>query len=423
MNKRYFKISKFLVKENKIYFEIESPKEIKKFLNGNFAFVEYDESVEEVEKSILIIPAISFLVPISWAFGLDIFVENIDQTYLQTLEDIKNVFQKWYPQFSFSAKIIPNNVTINAFNGEKIGLLFSGGVDSLTSFVRHKEKNPDLFTIYGADIPLGKENLWKRVKNNLSYFASENKTKIHFVKSNIPSLCNETLLAKQFRLVGWWGPVAHALILLGLIAPITQKRRIGTVLIAATHTKEFTSPWGSDPRIDNKISWADVKVLHDGYELSRFEKIRYLKQYPIFLNFLRVCFSSYKNYNCGKCEKCANTLLSLILNDIDPNTCNFKINKSVFKYIKNCLEKRKFVLNESEKFLWKNIQKNIPKKMNNKLYSGAENFFEWLKHFDFDKYEANKWQSLIFGIFYYFNEYGVLRTFKDFVARKIKKIL
>ena len=422
MAKNHIEIESLDINNNKIFYKIHLPRGIKKFAESDIAFIEYDENISGVEKSILTVPIVSSLIPVAWAFGVDLILREIDATYLHSLEAVKAVFQRWYPQFSFSTRIKTQKISSNKFNGKKIGLLFSGGVDSLTSFIRLREKNPTLFTIFGADISLEKENLEYFVRSTISSFAKKNKVKVHFIRSNIPRLFNEVKLSKKFRLNSWWGSVSHGLILLSLVAPLTHKG-IGKIFIASTHTKDFTYPWGSDPVIDNKIGWADVKVIHDAYEMSRIEKIKYLKKYPEYLKFLRVCYSSYSNYNCGRCEKCSHLLVSLLLENIPPDLCGFKIDKSTLAYIRNCLEKKQFILSESEKFLWKDIQRHIPEKISNELVPESKEFFEWLKHFNFDKYKVNKFQNFLFTVFHYFREYGIIKSIKKFIKKKLKIFL
>ena len=153
-------------------------------------------------------------------------------------------------------------------------------------------------------------------------------------------LFNRYSLWKDFKIKDWWGSVSHGLTLLGLVAPLTALKKIKTVIIAATHTKDFKEPWGSHPLIDNNIRWADVRVIHDGYELSRQKKIRYyIIRYPHYLPYLRVCYFSRNNYNCGYCEKCLRTIIALILEGINPTrTCNFNVNINArfFNYVKDC---------------------------------------------------------------------------------------
>ena len=336
------------------------------------------------------------------------------------LSKIKPVFQEWYPQFSFSTKLYVKNIVSNQFDGGGYGLLFSGGVDSLTSFIRHKNKHPDLYTVWGADIPLHENDFWEKVRNRISLFSNQERVNVNFIKTNMQQLLNQSLLARDYNLIGWWGPVNHGLMLLGLVAPLTTKG-IGTVLIAATHTKDFKEPWGSHPSIDNNIAWGKCRVVHDGYELSRHEKIRCITEHPEYLSHLRVCYSSHSDYNCGRCEKCLRTITALILEGIDPKSCNFNIDEKIFRYIKDCLVKGRLYMGADEIFMWKDIQKHIPKQFNSDM-CGSKEFFTWFNNFDISKYKMNKLRYFLWTISYLIAEDGVVKTIKkapSFIVRSL----
>ena len=421
---KYIKITGLDVTNGTVAVKIQCSENIKKYFLTNYFYVEYEQDVTNVDKSILYIPIVSSIITVAWAVGADIYIKELDKTYLNSLSKIKLVFEKWYPQFSFSTNIYAENFVSNQFNGERYGLLFSGGVDSLTSFIRHRDKHPDLFTIWGAaDIPVNETIFWEKVRNRINLFSNREGVNVHFIKTNMMQLLNHSLLAREYKLKGWWGPVYHGLMLLSLCAPLTTKR-IGTILIAATHTGDFKKPWGSDPLIDNNVSWADVRCVHDGYELSRQEKIRYIIKHPKYLPYLRVCYPQHSNYNCGRCEKCLQAITSLTLEGIDPKNCNFNIDvdEKMFQYIKDCLVKGKLYMGDSEIFMWRDIQKHIPEQYNNDM-PGSKEFFMWFKGFDLSKYQMNKLRHLLWTISYIIAEKEVMETIKkapSFIVRRLR---
>ena len=69
-----------------------------------------------VDKGILYVPIVSNIITAAWAVGADIYVEELDKTYLNSLNKIKGVFGKWYPQFSFSTNIYVERISSNQFN-------------------------------------------------------------------------------------------------------------------------------------------------------------------------------------------------------------------------------------------------------------------------------------------------------------------
>lgn len=384
---KYIKIEQLKVLKNRLLTKLSYSKNVEKYFVSNLFYVEYDQHVYNVSKSILYIPAVSSLITVAWAIGADIYVEELDKTYLESLGKIELVMKDWYPNLPFSTNIHVEKVVPNSFSNNGYGLLFSGGIDSTASYIRHKSKKPDLIMVLGLDIPLDEEKFWRKVKNEYEDFAHRENVKINFIKTNARQFIDERLLGIEFGRYltsSWWGGFQHGIFLLGLCAPLTVEH-IGTILIAATYTRQFKYPWGSHPLIDNKISWADVGVVHDAYELSRQEKIRYvLKNYVRNSGhhpFLWVCWSSLRDFNCGKCEKCSRTIIGLVLENIDPNKCGFNINSKFFDFLKQNLIDSRFIWGEDEDFMWKDIQRHIPEVMGHNLHD-SKKFFEWFKTFD-----------------------------------------
>jgi len=391
---KHIMIEELKIRKNRLmFFKLSFPREVKKYFLSNSFYVEYDSDVHNVSTSILQIPVISNIVPIAWATGADIHVKELDKTYLNCLNKIKSVMVRWYPNLPFSTSIEVDDIVENSFVNKGYGLLFSGGLDSTVSYIRHKEKKPNLIMVWGADIRLDREKFWRKIKNQYEDFADKENVAIHFVKTNMRQFMNEALLNMKFGKYltdfSWWGAIHHGIGLLGLCAPISVTEHIGTIFIASSHTQELLKyprayPWGSHPLIDNNISWADVGVVHDGYDLTRQDKIRCLKSYITNYNrypFVRVCWSQSRMFNCGECEKCSRTIIGLVLENVDPNKCGFNISSDFFEFLKQTFVKRRFDLSRDRVLFWKDIQRSIPKQMGHNLYDCKE-FFRWFKDFE-----------------------------------------
>jgi len=380
-----------IFKNNYLKFHFYPSKNIRKYFWSNTFFVEYDKDVHEVSKSMLYIPIVSNLINIAWAIGADIYVKELDKNYLESLEKIKLIMEKWYPQLPFSTNIYVENVVSNKFDNDEYALLFSGGIDSTFSYYRNKHKRPNLIMIWGADIPLTEEQYWKKVKKKYEEWAYEENIKINFIKSNIKNISNTIFLSSIFGRYltdySWWGSFQHSIALIGLCAPLTVEK-IGTLMIASSYTREFKHPWVSHPSIDNKISFGDVRVVHDGYEVSRQQKIRFFSKKSMQggekLPTLRVCYKKFHFFNCNKCEKCARTIAGLVLENIDPNKFGFNIDCKFFDSLKKKLIEDKFTMGEDEVFMWKDIQQHVPEVIDHNLYN-SKGFFRWLKTFNISR--------------------------------------
>ena len=88
------------------------------------------------------------------------------------------------------------------------------------------------------------------------------------------------------------------------------------------------------PASDEQIRWAGLQVVHDSFDLNKFDKIRNIlvpfvkasgrRGFPV-----RVCTGQKDirlasgKLNCGRCGKCMRTMLLLLENGIDPAECGF----------------------------------------------------------------------------------------------------
>ena len=408
MNK-YIKIEDLSLQKNRIAVRLSCSKNIQKYLLSNTLYIEYDKNIDGVPNSILQIPAVSGIITLAWITGADVYVKELDAAYLDSLHKIKTVMKDWYPEFPFS-EIYADKIIVNRFNNNGYGLLFSGGIDSLTSYIRHRDKKPNLIHCV-----VRKEHL-NLNREHLINFAKQENVTIDVIKTNIYNVIHGLLIYAQFG-VDWWPDVGHSIVYTGLCAPLAQKINIGTLLIASSYTQEFKYPWGSHPLIDNNISWGGCRVLHDGYELSRQQKIRHvLKNYIAshdgdhVLEALDCGSSSTRQATavCGKCElcvsgrcmKCMRSIAGLSLENVDPNLCGFNVDLETFDFFKqgfiegNYLKsiipirtKASILGKADELFFLKDIQKNIPETIDHDLYNSKE-FFQWFKNFDIAEYKA-----------------------------------
>ena len=382
---------------NTIRFRLHVSRPLRKYFLNDVSYVQYDGiDLKKVNNSLLAIPVLSMIAPIAWAVGADIHVAELDASYLQCLAKVKDVYRSVHTNFSFSGDISAEKVITNKFGGGRTGMLFSGGVDSLTSYLRHRDSKPAFISIWGLpDIPPFEERFWDRMWTDIRSLADLDGITAFQVKTDMFRNINHELLTRQFG-TGWFVGVAFGLFMLGLCAPVTAVRQIKTIIIASSYTDDFKGRYGSHPLIDNNVSWADVKVIHDGFELSRQQKVNYLckAQNARYLSHLRVCWDSALKTNCGDCEKCMRTIVGLVIKGIDPNNCNFQVDRKTLPLIRDCFRKGRIALNEGQSFMWRDLQKHIPDQIDEDIY-GSREFLAWLKGYDLSQYRVHKLSKLI----------------------------
>jgi hypothetical protein len=75
-------------------------------------------------------------------------------------------------------------------------------------------------------------------------------------------------------------------------------------------------PMGSHPMLDPLYGSSNLEVKHNGAGYPRLDKVRALMDWDVALRDLRVCFSYDRmpggQLNCGKCNKCAHTMLEIL---------------------------------------------------------------------------------------------------------------
>ncbi len=382
-----------VLSNNKVGFKLNVSPSLRKYFLKDTSYVQYDSSIDisTVDNSILSIPIVAAIAPIAWAVGADVMVPMLDSNYLSSLSRIKAVYKDFHPNFSFSGNIQSGKAVSNRFGARRNAMLFTHGVDSLTSYLKHKQEKPELFSICGVpDIPPSETKFWSRMCSDITDFAHHDSVRAFQIKTDVYRNINHELLGKEFKII-WWGDAAAGLFLLGMCAPLTAVRGIGTVIVASSYTRDFKKASAFNPSIDNNTSWADVSALHDCYELSRQQKLNYLCQSENlpYLSRLRVCFESAHKTNCGKCEKCLRTITGLAIEGIDPNKCNFDIDKKTFPQLKDNFTKGVFRADPGLIYIWSDIQKRIPEFIDTDI-KGSKEFLTWLRGFDLSRYRTNK---------------------------------
>jgi len=402
--KEYIKLEKAeLVNDKTLLFKLSCSKTIGDCFLSDKMYIQYDRSIRGLDDSVLCIPAVSGLITIAWAHGADLYVEELDKTYLESLRKIQPVMTKLYPDFP-SSKIHARKVVSNRFCNDKYGLLFSGGLDSITSYIKYRSKKPELIYVWGIDVRSYDTESWKKTLKMLAIFSAREGVRINVIRTNIYEMMDRDFLLRKFGL-DWWPNVSYGIVLTGLCAPLTCVAGVDSLLFAsgATSTIGFRYPSGSYPLIINNLSWGDTQVFLDNRELGRQLKIRYfLKNFTenYFHPFLKVCNKHEEPAsNCGVCEKCYRSIVGLVVEGIDPVKCGFNnVDRETFKKIKkrfyssNLLTRKFFVESRGEFYnrmegfsFWEDIHQHIPEKINHNV-CGSKEFLEWFRSFNLSRY-------------------------------------
>lgn len=340
MNK--FHIKSVIKDKNRISYRYEIEGDWKKYFNQDILFwSEYDHSMEHIPNSVAVLPLLGNIIVMASIFHAEIYLDEIDKDFYNSIENFLEGYQTMSPHIDFKKQqlVFAKKTIDNASKSQNLHsmLFFSGGVDAWSSLITHMEEKPQLISIWGADIPFDNEKAWKKTKTNHQEIADEYQLDFLSIRSTLRRFINEKAL-NDFTMDivkdNWWSAFQHSVGMMCLAAPYTEGR-ISSLYFASTYSEmdeESEHIIASDPLIDNKVAFAGCRVFHDGYNFSRHDKVtricRYAKTTGQPIN-IRVCFKSTTGDNCCRCEKCSNTILSMLVEGFHPEDFGFQYEKTM----------------------------------------------------------------------------------------------
>lgn len=250
-------------------------------------------------------------------------VLNIDGTVspnlYKSLDTIQDIYKCWEPALH-RIEVIPSSLASKSSthrDQKTAASFFSGGVDSLYTLLTNVKKEENriqssaqikyLLLARGIDISLGKEHdpNYEAALRNANTVAGELNKKVLSLSTNIKDLLD---------LFVPWGLLGHGACLASI--GLLFENLFDTVFISSTHRYNQLIPWGTHPLLDPLWSTEAIRFIHYGCEASRIDKLRLIKQFPIALSTMRVCFefpitNDLPVYNCGICPKCLKTMIGL----------------------------------------------------------------------------------------------------------------
>lgn len=381
-----------IVSENLVKYKFSYTKGISDFFTTDEMFIEYDQNVSELPKSILAIPFVGSFVALTWLTDTVFWVKELDDTFYQTLKQLKTAYQELYPHYKFGGRFVSAKIETNDYNNsvDKNLLLFSGGVDAMTSYIRNKSKDLLLCNIQGwynsvsATDPVAEKEF-----KDVSDFGAKNHNNVALVKSNFATIVNEqTFNIKVGRKVGdsWWHGFSHSMSFISISIPIAYKNRCSNILIASSFTIGDSRVCASYATTDSEFKFCTHgRTIHDGFELSRQDKIKVIvdsqrenkQPFP-----LKVC--SFHEDNCCQCEKCFRTIAGIIAEGGNPRDFGFDINGNIKDHFVGFFANNLHffgVRNESITH-WPHIMRRMRANMDNILY---RDFADWFLTYDFAK--------------------------------------
>lgn len=249
----------------------------------------------------------------------------LDQSICPELRDNLSVVmghvQYWYDWYDSNRRpvVIEAKTTARLSTplSPRAGFFFSGGIDSLATLRANRLNFPldhpgsiqDGLFIYGFDFGKSKDLDETEAYNNLKASLSKIAKDANVVLIPVYTNLRQELDSHEFWRYEYSGSalsaVAHAF-----------AKRFSVVSVAAGLSIPNLIPSAQHPLMEPNCSSYDLKIRYDGLVMSRFEKTRLIADWDVVLRNLKVC-----NYierlapdklNCGRCEKCIRTMLTLM---------------------------------------------------------------------------------------------------------------
>lgn len=305
----------------------------KRLFEQNELKIDFGADISKVPDSVLVIPLLTNILPIVWLCNAVVYVGSLDKQFMNCIEGVKCGYSKMYPYFEFLGEICADVVESNEVKSciHSAAMFYSAGVDSFSTFLNHKEESPLLITLCGSDIRLDDSGGWRAMKRRQKFMEERFNLECVSIFSNFRSVIHERRLTKLISLSGdnWWHGFQHGIAIIGHAAPLAYKYGIKTLYLASSFTPAVYGKitCASDPTIDNKVTFLQTKVYHDGDNRDRFQKIKQISEFHKETGIifpLHVCWESGGGENCSTCEKCSRTILALYACGEDPVSYGFK---------------------------------------------------------------------------------------------------
>ncbi len=346
-------IVKMEVSKNRIDCKI-NPKIRDVYLKHDF-FVQYDSEInlEELSYEILSMPVIMSIFSLVWFSGESFYVDSMDKDLFESFKKLKEMFRVMYPKSRWDGEIIPRKIVSLAplyksihkkkkkKKGNKKALLFSGGLDSTSSFFAHKDEDLHLITACGmADTPLSKKNGWKWTENYVRSYAQMHGVSASFFRSSFYNMFNWRVVHFLYKgIEDWRYSTIESATWAGLTIPILIAKKCSTLYMAGSRNWYLNRTSAEHPFFVACLKFAGFSMVADQFEMTRHQKtesiVKTVNKNNYEKPFFKIC-STRKRYplNCGECLKCCALAISLISLGEDIRQYGFDCtDKSVVKNI------------------------------------------------------------------------------------------
>lgn len=255
--------------------------------------------------------AVASLLLLAMFRGENIEIDRpLDPRFVMNLDSVQDTYACWSPRMKHVEVHAPEAWRprgSDPYAHDGLTATFcSGGIDSCYTLIKQMDRIDRLVFVHGFDIPLSDAEGRRQASARLRRLAEACGKELIEIETNLRDVVR--LERPSSRLGAWEFSHGSALAAIAHVLSGVVDR----IYVPATISYPRLNEWGSHPVLDPLWSSHDIDLVHDGCEAGRFEKCTVVAAHPEVVEHLRVCWKSESGaYNCGECEKCVRTMVSL----------------------------------------------------------------------------------------------------------------
>lgn len=209
-----------------------------------------------------------------------------------------SVFQDIHHAWNPVLKVVPIDARTQAAGPLNDGVVsfFSGGVDSMFTFMKRHKELTHIVYIQGFDFRVSGEDFKTALERNTAYVCS-------FGTQVIP-------IGSNSHAFGYHHNLSILLTQGSILASIALLLGFPRAYVSSAYSYCQLVPLGSHPLTDPLLSTEGTQIIHEGAEARRVDKVVKIAENPLALENLLVCAHNVTR-NCGCCEKCLRTMIPL----------------------------------------------------------------------------------------------------------------
>lgn len=384
-------LRKIEIEETIVKYDFDATGCLSSFFKSRTMFCDFGMDVSNIPKSILSIPFVGAFVALAWIVDANIWVPELDRTFYEALKSVKNAFQEMHYDYTLKGRLVPSVLVGNIVEKSNSSmLLFGGGIDAHCSLIRNRGEISHLINIQGWYESIDDENrVADKEKKHCEQVAMSNGIQSLFVKSNFASILKSDQIDRRYRVAlheSWWHGFQHAMAFITIAIVPAFLKGISNLIIGSSNTVGDQVACASDITTDSEYRFACYgSVIHDGFELSRQQKVEIIVQYQKKSQKpypLEVC--SFNDHNCCSCEKCFRTIIEIIAEGGEISDYNFNIEEPLMCYFEKVMYNHLGLwgMDFERKIYWNSTFARIHENWDN---IKEKDFCNWLLNFDFDK--------------------------------------